>query len=833
MIPKGLGLFLLIELGMKKAINTTTVEVTFGEEQADVKASDFAIEGLEIKNAAVKQTNNKVVVLTTATQEGNKEYTLTYKGDKVGTFAGISAVVPTSVKISQDTNSFTVGKEYTFKADIGQKVAGVPVTFNVDASGSLNKDHVVEVYTNADGIAEYSYTQYNGGVDTVSVYPTGAPAVRDVAKAYWGKVNPLVVEEVSTSTAVANGEKKVYKVKYTDPTTGAPVANAYLNVALKENVNTPFQNQSKAVITDLATGNSGTPYQSENVYNSFGYIQVKTDAYGQASFTVTGTNTTATPIVFRDGELADQYNTYASDNNGRFETTELFVTSPKVTFAGAQLNHQITITPDANGEAAVGANNGREYKIAVKDKDGKAFAGGVVNVALNEVIDREISTVTSAGIKYNDVDHGQNTVAVTLDSKGEAKFYVYSTKHNDNATPIVWIDQNVDVNSRNGQLENGEPFLIGKLTNFQAERVSKASIAVDKDTVYGADTAKFDFEIQNQSGNPYLTGSARVTYEIVNTGATVLVVENGATDITLQVGGRYTLTRTLTSATDSVLVTASGNGNGSVSISAHATTDTHGYLDAGTASASIVKTNDGVAYGKQITSDVVSVSGTKITLTNGLVLNFDKQNHLYEGKSVDQAYFAGKIGKGDTVTFTKRSAEEGKDTFNIIKDVANAAVTKVEDLTFTDVDLDKGEIEGAITFTKTAGHTYEVFLGETKLTAAGDGSYSLAENTPYASKLKVVATLTAEGTTATTTIDVTDVTNEEELTAINKAAKDKLWTGVTKATFVNAGVTGLADVTDVQLNSIKVALEDAYRLDSDGVLTLDEIQDVVDEVLAP
>lgn len=174
-------------LGKKKAINTTTVEVTFGEEQADVKASDFAIEGLEIKNAAVKQTNNKVVVLTTATQEGNKEYTLTYKGDKVGTFAGISAVVPTSVKISQDTNSFTVGKEYTFKADIGQKVAGVPVTFNVDASGSLNKDHVVEVYTNADGIAEYSYTQYNGGVDTVSVYPTGAPAVRDVAKAYWGK----------------------------------------------------------------------------------------------------------------------------------------------------------------------------------------------------------------------------------------------------------------------------------------------------------------------------------------------------------------------------------------------------------------------------------------------------------------------------------------------------------------------------------------------------------------------------------------------------------------------------------------------------------------------
>ena len=44
-----------------KAINNTTVEVTFDEEVNvdDVKAANFKIAGLEVKNASVKQTNKK------------------------------------------------------------------------------------------------------------------------------------------------------------------------------------------------------------------------------------------------------------------------------------------------------------------------------------------------------------------------------------------------------------------------------------------------------------------------------------------------------------------------------------------------------------------------------------------------------------------------------------------------------------------------------------------------------------------------------------------------------------------------------------------------------
>ncbi len=42
-----------------KAINNTTVEVTFDTEVDNVQALNFLISDLEVKNAAVKQTNKK------------------------------------------------------------------------------------------------------------------------------------------------------------------------------------------------------------------------------------------------------------------------------------------------------------------------------------------------------------------------------------------------------------------------------------------------------------------------------------------------------------------------------------------------------------------------------------------------------------------------------------------------------------------------------------------------------------------------------------------------------------------------------------------------------
>ena len=62
----------------------------------NVEDLKFAIEGLEITNKVVKQTDAKTVVLTTAAQEGGKEYTVAVNGEELGKFTGVSAVIPTA-----------------------------------------------------------------------------------------------------------------------------------------------------------------------------------------------------------------------------------------------------------------------------------------------------------------------------------------------------------------------------------------------------------------------------------------------------------------------------------------------------------------------------------------------------------------------------------------------------------------------------------------------------------------------------------------------------------------------------------------------------------------
>src|SRR5690606_17400416 len=103
------------------------------------------IEGLTVSNAAVKQSDNKTVVLTTAVQEGGKKYTVSLNNKAIGTFEGISSVIPTSINLTTKSFQGVVGKEVIVTADVGVKQAGIPVTFNVDApAGSLNKDQVFE-----------------------------------------------------------------------------------------------------------------------------------------------------------------------------------------------------------------------------------------------------------------------------------------------------------------------------------------------------------------------------------------------------------------------------------------------------------------------------------------------------------------------------------------------------------------------------------------------------------------------------------------------------------------------------------------------------------------
>ena len=69
--------------------------MTFKEDVENLNSRNFTIEGLTVSNASVKQSDAKTVVLTTAAQKGGEKYEVKLNGNAIGSFEGVSAVVPT------------------------------------------------------------------------------------------------------------------------------------------------------------------------------------------------------------------------------------------------------------------------------------------------------------------------------------------------------------------------------------------------------------------------------------------------------------------------------------------------------------------------------------------------------------------------------------------------------------------------------------------------------------------------------------------------------------------------------------------------------------------
>ncbi|TSI07374.1 S-layer homology domain-containing protein [Lysinibacillus sp. BW-2-10] len=648
-----------------KAINATTVEVTFEEAVEDVKAFDFEIEGLKVENAAVKQTDDKVVVLTTSKQDGAKEYTLTNAGDKLGSFKGISAVVPTAVTIEKSSNSLKVGTEYTVKANIGVKEAGVAVTFNIDApAGSLNKDYIVEAYTNAEGIATYSYTQYAAGVDTVSVYPTGAPTVRAIANVYWGVQDILTIVPTATETTINNGTVKTYKVKFVNPTTGVPISNANLNVLFDENISQV--NGSSATATNVNTGVALTPAQRPT--GNANALTLTTNSNGEAQFTVTGSNTVATPVVYAD--VQNLPNGIGGNGNTRLDATELQAVAPKVTFQGAQTTHTITITPDTDATVAASTTRGRVYTVEVKKADGKAFAGGLVNIGLNEILDADITTNTNALITWTDADNSLRTtpvelpntgvtarnanqvLALALNNDGKATFMVSNGTVGQTATPVVWIDQDTPNNAgqTNGQIDSTEPKAIGSKSIFENRTISKVALEVSNSTQISGQGTTFTATVQDQNSAAFVNGErTRLTFTFTNTGSNTATISaptaafeansfsiagsaDGAwANYTVNPGQSVTIAGTLAAGQTAGALTVTGNGSTDVNASVEARTLTSNTY-ASTSTATTAKFVNAVladnypiiggGVGQNFTGNVVAFTKADGDYDNGIVNDY-------------------------------------------------------------------------------------------------------------------------------------------------------------------------------------------------------------------
>ncbi|MEY2353121.1 S-layer homology domain-containing protein [Lysinibacillus capsici] len=553
------------EAAFVKAINNTTVEVTFEEEVTNVQALNFKIEGLEIKNASVKQTNKKVVVLTTEAQTADKEYVLTLDGETIGGFKGVAAVVPTKVELVSSAVQGKLGQEVKVQAKVtvaeGQSKAGIPVTFTVPGN---NNDGVVptltgEALTNEDGIATYSYTRYKEGTDEVTAYATGDRSKFSLGYVFWGVDTILSVEEVTTGASVNNGANKTYKVTYKNPKTGKPEANKTFNVGFVENMNVTSDKVANATVNGVKA------LQLSNGTN-LDAAQVTTDSKGEATFTVSGTNAAVTPVVY------DLHDTKNNTSNKKYSASALQTVASKVTFAAIQAEYTIELTrADNAGEvAAIGATNGREYKVVVKDKAGNLAKNEIVNVAFNEDKDRVISTVTNAKFVDTDPDTAvyftgdkAKQISVKTNDKGEATFVIGSDTVNDYATPIAWIDINTS-DAKQGDLDEGEPKAVAPISYFQAAYLDGSAIKAYKKSDLtkavtkfdGSETAVFAAELVNQSGKKMSnTTIKKATYTIYNTGSNDIKVE----DQIISPNRSYTVTYDATLSSTGTVITPAKN----------------------------------------------------------------------------------------------------------------------------------------------------------------------------------------------------------------------------------------------------------------------------------
>ncbi|MEO4054101.1 S-layer homology domain-containing protein [Solibacillus sp. CAU 1738] len=549
--------------GSIKVINNTTVEVTLDEEIGNIEDYKFKIEGLDVTNVAKKQASSKTVVLTTAAQTGDKEYVVSLNGKEIGKFKGVSAVLPTKVELVSSSVQGKLGQQVAVQAKVtvaeGQSKAGIPVTFSIPGNNNDGVRPTVtgEALTNDEGIATFTYTRYGAGPDTVTAYATGDRSKFAIGYVFWGVDTILDIKEVTEGATINNGANKTYKVTYKHPETGLPVSNQTFNVGFVENMNVTSDKVANATVNGVQALqlSNGTSLEAATI---------TTDSKGEATFTVSGTNAAVTPVVYA-------LNNVTGESNKTYKASALQTSASKVTFGAVQAEYKIELTREGGEVAATGATNGREYKVIVKDKDGKVAKNEIVNVAFNEDLDRVISTNTQSKFVNEDDEVFYSTtpvngmsdkqISVKTNDKGEATFVIGSDKLNDYATPVAWIDINT-ANAKQGTLDEGEPKAVAPISYFQAAYLDGSAIKSYKSTDLskavtkfdGTDTAVFKAELVNQSGKKMAnTDVKKATYTIYNTGANDIVVENQV----ISPNRSYTVTYEATlSSTGTVVVPA-------------------------------------------------------------------------------------------------------------------------------------------------------------------------------------------------------------------------------------------------------------------------------------
>ncbi|RUS55612.1 hypothetical protein QI30_11880 [Kurthia sp. 3B1D] len=810
------GVLVAKDVASVKAINDTTVEVTFkeGQKAENIKAADFKIEGLTVSNAALKQTDSKVVVLTTSKQEAAKEYVITYKENDTKTFVGFNAAIPTAIKSTevkpyQTSQQAKIGEQVTVKATVtvaeGQSKAGIPVTFVIDndkdnTNGSQGKDQTVEVFTDENGVASYTYTQYTASTDSVTAYATGAPTKRTTTNVFWGVAQPLTVEDVTTASSIANKGKKVYKV------TGTPKQQVKVTFAENYEVTPDKVNYAAGIVDASSSATAVTPYQVTT--GAQRAITITLNDKGTAEFTVTGSNTSVTPVVYIDDQ-----NQASQAGYNRLNPTELQTTASTVTFANAQ---NVSLTNEAQGTqnaaaakraistADLGANfGGRQFVATLTDKDGKT-APANTNVKLT--FKDNHTTAQRNALHVFDVDGKQvdrntdGTYNLKTDKNGQVKYSISSDITDNFVTPVVYLENG----SNATKLDNDDTQAVAEITYFGDAVVEKAKLA-----------------FTNVAGKEITVAKAKenvtLTYQTVDQNGfayTPALASNTANKVTFELSTTFGNLTGLTTVDGNVInigntgatATVTLNGNGAATLSFTSDNESKVNVSATTTKAGVALVEGsiefkGIATGL-VTTDIVAavnVAGDEDAIKKALA---------------DVAAYQDLKDKDAFVTDVVLKALQGGKQYNVAsltKEIADAKAKEVAAAALkvvTDYAADQ-------TKSAPAAADYTTADLDIKGLTVAEANAAIANKATATDKAGVQALLDAADTAKTTA-------------ANEAAALDKVNAGTaTAAEFTTAGVT---DVTTTNLADVKATVATAKTAKGSD-LTKAEVQTAVNDTV--
>nr|CRX56285.1 S-layer [Viridibacillus arvi] len=794
-----------------KAINNTTVEVTFAEAQkaSDISAGRFAIEGLEVTNAVVKQTDAKVIVLTTAAQTGGKTYTVALDGVKSRTFKGVSNVLPTGVTSLTPSVQGVIGQQVTLSAKVsvatGESAAGIPVTFNVPATGSFNQPVLAESITDANGVATYTYTRYAAGTDNVTVYATGDRSKFSTANVYWANTAQLTVKDITEATTLVNGSNKVYEIN------SAKNAGGYVFVTFAENLDVTPDKVTKSVTAqgvstyrltaDGVVTSTTETYPHEVSTGGKAVIAVKLNADGKANLVLSGSDASVTPIVFEGVKNSTTFGD-ARDYTASYSAKALQAKATTVKF---ELKHQLGLTVQAQGVQKAATwkttgdskgTGGRDFVATYTDKDGKAASegttvfvaipkSGLKDTSVVNVLDANGDSALQAGSDTSYIYY-----SVTVGKEGKATFTVNSKNENDYIAPVTFIDNGTSTGAvsldKNDLQAAGEiTYFIDKVTYAAQLKATSNGKAITTLVADGKTSADFKYVLVDQNGKERTADeNTSVSFSLsVGTGKVTV-------DGTTYTPGNYkVVTKSITAGTSSVSISVIGLEPSSATVTA--TASKAGIVLNTTEPASKTVTFTKYASAVLVTGEVSNVDLDKTTITiseDGKTFNYNYEEAIFKlhNNVVSQSKFESLLfgatvtaSKDDKGVLTLNIIDEGVDALTNAKAVATTEINKVTnaqtaytaaggattDAVYTDVTAAKNALQPLVTAgTDLAGIKSATTTLTTKLTALKDATdaktATLADlNTAKTAVQNATYTLVTADTAATAKTAVEGVIN--------------------------------------------------------------------------